>query len=208
MARKWMELVLQKMQKTRHPGRPRWCFPLRDYPGWKSFAKKYRDNGAFVWEVLPEVLALPENKVVFDTSMDRCHYSDSERFARAYDMQHVVIFVLRAGTQHSKFADVMKILQDLLQGIMFCRKRGVQTFATPHILIFAEFSKPDAMHDMFVAYAPQAAPQAAPEAAPGAAPGAAPRLVFIPSMARLTAPEPGPEAPEAGADAWVVGVIN
>ena len=175
MARKWMELVLQKMQKTRHPGRSwRWFSPLRDYPDWKSFAKTFRDNGAFIWEVLPEVLALPENKVVFDTSMDRCHYSDSERFARAYNMQHVVIFVLRAGTQHSKFADVMKILQDLLQGIMFCRKRGVQTFATPHILIFAEFSKPDALHDMVAAHKQKTAPQAVPQPAPEAAPEAAP----------------------------------
>jgi len=128
---------------------------------------------------LPKALALrsTENKVVFDDSMamEPCYYSESEHFARAYNREHVVIFVLRAGTRDSKFADVLKILQDLLQGIMFCRKRGVLAFSTPHILIFAEFAKPDgklgeALRDMVAAHklktAPQAVPQPAPEAAP------------------------------------------
>jgi hypothetical protein len=66
---------------------------------------------------------------------------------------------------------VLKILQDLLQGIMFCRKRGVQTFSTPHILIIAEFAKPDgklgeALRDVFAARKLKPAPEAAPEAAP------------------------------------------
>ena len=79
----------------------------------------------------------------------------------------VVIFVLRAGTRDSKFADVLKILQDLLQGIMFCRKRGVLAFSTPHILIFAEFAKPDgklgeALRGVFAARKLKPAPEAAP----------------------------------------------
>ena len=176
MMRKWMENVERLMQKK---SQHRWFFPLRDYPDWRSFAQTFRDNGAFFWQVLPKALALrsTENQMVFDDSMamETSDYPESEHFARAYNREHVVIFVLRAGTRDSKFADVLKILQDLLQGIMFCRKRGVQTFSTPHILIFAEFAKPDgklgeALRDLVAAHklktAPQAVPQPAPEAAP------------------------------------------
>ncbi len=100
-----------------------------------------------------------ERKVVFDTRMAFAErYSESEHFARAYNREQVVIFVLRAGTQDSKLVDVMKILQSLLQGIIFCRKRGVQTFSPPHILIFAEFAKPDAVSDLVDAHAPKASP--------------------------------------------------
>jgi hypothetical protein len=177
MVRKWMEDVQRLMhKKSQH----RWFFPLRHYPDWQTFARTCRNTGhSFIWEVLPKALALrsTENKVVFDDSMamEPCYYSESEHFARAYNREHVVIFVLRAGTRDSKFADVLKILQDLLQGIMFCRKRGVLAFSTPHILIFAEFAKPDgklgeALRDMVAAHklktAPQAVPQPAPEAAP------------------------------------------
>ena len=173
MMRKWMEDVQRLMhKKSQH----RWFFPLRHYPDWQTFARTCRNTGhAFIWEVLPKALALrsTENKVVFDDSMamEPCYYSESEHFARAYNREHVVIFVLRAGTRDSKFADVLKILQDLLQGIMFCRKRGVLAFSTPHILIFAEFAKPDgklgeALRGVFAARKLKPVPEAAPEAAP------------------------------------------
>jgi hypothetical protein len=137
--------------------------------GWGGGGKSDED----VYEVI--IMDDSLRKLLPSMQMETCYDSESEHFAQAYNREPVVIFVLRAGTRDSKFADVLKILQDLLQGIMFCRKRGVQTFSTPHILIFAEFAKPDgklgeALRDVFAARklknAPQAVPQPAPEAAP------------------------------------------
>ena len=122
MPHAWQQKVAEALKGAPNPNKIYWFNELGRFPEWVKFV---------------EYLVRQRNAISFS-------HKSSRSVAMRYDGQPVVIFTLPEASTREDAEHVLESIQKLKAGVLFCPKRGVQTFAQPHVLVFAEMPYPGA----------------------------------------------------------------
>ena len=122
MRHAWQQEVAKALKGAPNPNKVFWFYELAHYPDWMKFV---------------EYLVRQRNAISFT-------HKSRRSVATRYDGQPVVIFSLPKASTREDAEHVLESIQKLKAGLLFCPERGVQTYAQPHLLVFAEVPYPGA----------------------------------------------------------------
>lgn len=112
--------MLEALQAEPHKSKIFWFHDLTRFFGWETFVKylvKRRGAISFTHKARTSV-------------------------ARRYAGQRIVVFLLAGVAAGEDLEHIYDEMWKLKSGVLFCTESGVKTFATPHVVVFADFPVP------------------------------------------------------------------
>ena len=116
----WQAYMKQVLAGPPQPRKVYWLYDLKRFEGWKEFITMLKN----------------EDGAICFTNKTSVHVAD------AYDGQRIVVFCLAGCEKTDNFKPVLRQIANLKRGILFCSHRGVQEWTPPHVVVFADFAKP------------------------------------------------------------------
>lgn len=117
----WQAYMKQVLAEPPVSRKVYWLYDLKRFDGWQDFIKMLKkEHGAICFS-----------------------YKTSEHVADAYNGQRIVVFCLAGCEKTDNLKPVLRQIANLKRGILFCSERGVQEWTPPHVVVFADFAKPE-----------------------------------------------------------------